>query len=343
VSDHAPPAVVAHAEPRAARERATTLRDLIAVARPDYWTKHVFILPGLLAAIVLSAQADASLLFNIALGFPCACLIASANYVINEWLDAEFDRTHPLKRARPAAAGRLSARAIYLEYAALAGVGLLLAALISVPFLVAAALLLASGIVYNVPPLRTKERVHLDIVTEALNNPIRLLLGWFMVSSTTVPPLSLVVLYWCGGAFLMATKRLAEYRYLHDTAGPEAPGRYRRSFRRYSQPLLLLACFLYAILASFALAVFLLKYRAELVLSVPLFAWLFANHLYVALDDASLAQSPEKFYRQRGLIPILAALIVAVTVLSIVDIPLVEQLIQSRFTAIDLSPWRTLP
>jgi decaprenyl-phosphate phosphoribosyltransferase len=335
MSDHLSDVVTRPAESATVGAR-TTFADLVSAARPGYWSRHVFILPGLLVALVLTNAPAEGLWIRVLLGFAGACLLASANYVLNEWLDAEFDREHPLKRLRPAASGRLSARAIYVEYAVLAIVGLATSVLVSGPFFVTSVLFLGSGILYNVRPLRTKERVHLDVLTEAINNPIRLLLGWFMVSSTTVPPLSLLLLYWCGGAFLMATKRLAEYRYLVDAAGAGAPGRYRKSFERYSQPLLLLACFLYAILASFFLAVFLIKYRAEFVLAVPLFAFLFAYYLYDALDDTAAAQAPERFYRRRGLMPIIAALIVVVVVLTFVDIPVLEQLIQSRFGAIRL-------
>ena len=35
---------------------------------------------------------------NIFLGILSICLLASSNYVINEWLDAEFDKFHPEKK-----------------------------------------------------------------------------------------------------------------------------------------------------------------------------------------------------------------------------------------------------
>ena len=265
-------------------------------------------------------------------GFAAASLLASANYVLNEWLDAAHDRHHPTKGERPAAMGRLTAGVVWSEYAALALVGLALAATLSPAFLVMAAVFLAGAVVYNVPPLRAKERTHWDVVVEAFNNPVRLLLGWFMVTPVTFPPLSLLLMYWCGGAFLMATKRLAEYRFLVAADGHELAVRYRSSFRRYSQETLLLSCFLYGILSSFFLAIFLIKYREELLLTVPLFAWIFLHYLRVAVRDSSLGESPESFYLQKGLVPLLVALAVAFTVLSLVDIPVVEWLTQRRFT-----------
>ena len=55
--------------------------------------------------------------------------------------------------------------------------------------------LLFMGLIYNVPPIRSKERPYLDVLSESINNPIRLLLGWFVVTERELPPASLVVIY----------------------------------------------------------------------------------------------------------------------------------------------------
>jgi 4-hydroxybenzoate polyprenyltransferase len=313
---------------------APLVADLVAIARPEQWSKHIFIVPGLLVGLALTGSSFS--LPVVAGGLLSACLLASANYVMNEWLDASFDSHHPIKGARPAAMGRLTPRLVYAEYVVLVLAGLALAAMLSSAFFATAVLFLIGAVVYNVRPLRAKERVHLDIIVEAANNPMRLLFGWFMAAPASLPPLSLLIMYWCSGAFLMATKRLAEYRYLVEWSGPELAARYRRSFHGYDQTSLILTCFLYAILASFSLAIFLIKYRAELVLAVPLFAWIFIHYLRVAMQERTLAESPEKFYRQRGLLPLLLILVAALTVLSMVDIPWVRDLAQKRFTAIEL-------
>ena len=44
------------------------------------------------------------------------------------------------------------------------------------------------GCVYNVPPMRTKDRPWLDVLSEAINNPLRLLIGWYMVPSGLIAP-----------------------------------------------------------------------------------------------------------------------------------------------------------
>ena len=180
--------------------------------------------------------------------FASAAAIASANYVINEWLDARYDIFHPTKSQRPGGGqGALGRRSWFTpSMSSSPSLASALGAQVSKLFLLTSVLFLVSGIIYNVAPIRTKERVYLDVLSEALNNPIRLTLGWSMIDPTTLPPSSLLLGYWMGGAFLMTIKRFAEYRTVVATSGMENLGLYRRSFRAYTENTLLIAGFLYA-------------------------------------------------------------------------------------------------
>ena len=143
-------------------------------------------------------------------------MIASANYVINEWLDARFDKYHPTKKKRPVVQNTMSGKIVAAEYAVLAAVGLGASLLVNIPFFVCELWLLVMGVLYNVKPFRTKDIAYLDVLSESINNAIRLLLGWFFVTADYLPPVTIVLGYWLGGAFLMAIKRYAEYRMIGD-------------------------------------------------------------------------------------------------------------------------------
>jgi 4-hydroxybenzoate polyprenyltransferase len=147
------------------------------------------------------------------------------------------------------------------------------------------------------------------------------MLGWAMVDPTTLPPSSLILAYWMGGAFLMTVKRFAEYRSIVATHGPEVLGDYRRSFRHYTADRLLILSFLFALLAAFFIAVFLIKYRIEYLLSFPLFAALFAVYLRLGLKRNSNAQTPERLLKERLLVGIVVVLVTSLVVLTVVDIP----------------------
>ena len=319
------------------------LADYVAIARPDNWVKNVFMLPGILFALLVYRPAlDAHLLLNVVLGLVSTCLVASANYVINEYLDAEFDKFHPLKKKRTSVVRVVNPTIVYLEWFGLAAVGLTLGYLISVQFLLVAAFLLLMGVFYNVRPFRTKERVYLDVLSESVNNPIRFALGWFIAAPAltlgtfsglgllkSLPASSILVAYWMGGAFLMATKRFAEYRLIGD---PSLAGLYRRSFKFYTEHSLLISMFFYALTSAFFLGIFLVKNRIELLLSFPFFALLFAWYLRIGLLDDSPVQGSEKLYTRKWFMLYVLLFSLLLIVLMFVDIPWLHLLLQETYS-----------
>jgi 4-hydroxybenzoate polyprenyltransferase len=181
--------------------------------------------------------------------------------------------------------------------------------------------LLVMGIVYNVKPMRTKEIPYIDVLSESLNNAIRLLIGWFTVTSAFLPPVSIVFGYWMGGAFLMATKRYSEYRMIGDKA---VAGSYRKSFQRYTEETLLLSAFFYALLSVFFCGVFKIKYRAELIFDIPLICGLFCMYFNISFKANSAAQKPEKLFKEKTLMLYLLILLAVTCILLMVDIPALD-------------------
>lgn len=80
------------------------LRQLLKAMRPRQWTKNVFIFAALVFDSKLFQIPD---LLRTLAGFGLFCLISSATYLLNDLMDVEADRLHPLKKDRPIASGRL--------------------------------------------------------------------------------------------------------------------------------------------------------------------------------------------------------------------------------------------
>ena len=310
---------------------AGKLSDYLAIARFDHITKQVFVIPGICLAYALRHPDLDDLFVRLFFGGIAVIATASANYVINEWLDREFDAYHPEKSKRPSVRSGLDPRLVYLEYFALAAISLVIATALGSLFLITTAVFLLSGLLYNVKPARLKDRVYIDVISESINNPIRLVLGWVMTDPTSLPPASLLLCYWMGGAFLMGTKRLSEYRDIAATAGLSALHLYRRSFRSYTEERLLIACFMYANLTSFFLAIFLIKYRAEYVLAFPFVALLFATYLWLSFRPNSVTQRPERLFRSRRLMVAVFTTIAAFVSMSFIDIPALKLLSVPHF------------
>ncbi len=302
--------------------------------RIDHWIKQFFIMPGIAIALLLTGeQLNVHFIYRIIIGFIATSFIASANYVINEWLDAEFDKYHPTKKNRSVVTEDVKGSVVWILWGGLAILGFCLGYQISIPFLLSEIFLWIMGIVYNVKPVRSKDVAILDVLSESVNNAIRLLLGWFIISGTTIPPSSIVLGYWMAGAFLMATKRYAEYRMIGD---PELAGRYRKSFSFYSEYSLLISAFFYAMASVFFIGVFLIKYRVELLLIMPFFMGLFCYYFWISFKTDSAVQKPEKLYREKGLMLYCFFIFVLFIVLLQIDIPQLEifttdKLIELRF------------
>ena len=300
------------------------IKHYIAIARPDHWFKNVFMLPGIVLAFEYDIDsAFLKLLPKITFAAISICLLASANYVINEWLDAEFDKYHPKKKDRPSVVQGLKAEWVYTEYLLIALTGLTIAYFISTNYFILSITFLVMGVLYNVRPFRTKDRIYLDVISESINNPLRLFLGWSIVSQM-IPPSSILMSYWMGGTFLMGTKRFAEYRFINDF---KRAGLYRRSFQFYDERKLLISIVFYALLSSFFLAVFLIKHRIELILSFPFFAILFSWYLNIGFRDNSPVQNPEKLYKETPFIIFLIFLSIIMLILVKIEIPFLQSLI----------------
>jgi 4-hydroxybenzoate polyprenyltransferase len=311
-----------------------TLVDYLVLARFDHSTKHVLIVPGIVLALVLRGVHTDSLALSMVAGLGAAVFIASGNYVINEWLDRHFDRFHPTKSQRLAVRKTLRRDYIIIEWLALWAAGFACAFVASPTMLAIAVVFALQGIVYNIRPLRTKDRPHLDVISESVNNPLRLMIGWAMVDPTTLPPSSILLSYWTGGAFLMAAKRLSEYREIVQLHGKALLASYRKSFVSYSEIRLTAACFGYALMSIFFLAVFLIKYRIEYLLVTPIVVALFAYYLALSMQRGSSAQHPEKLVRERGLMLLVALLGASFLALTFVDISALEGLASQRYISI---------
>lgn len=303
------------------------MKKYIRVMRIDHWIKQFFIVPGCICAFLLNdASFTGDICIRFIIGFLATCFIASANYVINEWLDAEFDKFHPTKKNRSVVTEDVKGSVIWILWAVLSICGFILGYLICIPFLAMEIWLWVMGLLYNVKPIRTKDVAILDVLSESVNNAIRLLMGWFIISFDTVPPSSLILGYWMAGAFLMAIKRYAEYIMIGD---PELAGRYRRSFKFYTEKSLLVTAFFYAMCSVFFIGIFLIKYRIELILFMPFLFGLYCYYFWISFKKDSAVQKPEKLYKEKGLMLYLLALIVIFVVLMVVDIPMLNVFIDS--------------
>ncbi len=107
------------------------LAALFVSLRPEQWVKNL-VLP--LPFLFGRALGEARGWIIAAAGLMVFCVVSSAIYLVNDVMDRERDRAHPIKRRRPLATGELGVAAALAAAAALLAAGLLVAFLLSRTF-----------------------------------------------------------------------------------------------------------------------------------------------------------------------------------------------------------------
>ena len=81
-----------------------TLKYVLMSMRPEQWIKNFFVFTALLfSKNLLNLPKD----IQAIIGFSLFCMITGCTYLINDLIDLEKDKLHPVKSRRPLASGRL--------------------------------------------------------------------------------------------------------------------------------------------------------------------------------------------------------------------------------------------
>jgi decaprenyl-phosphate phosphoribosyltransferase len=182
---------------------------LVREARPKQWVKNLlaFAAPGAAGVLFHADVAWRSLVL-----FAALCAAASGTYFLNDVVDVDADRRHPVKRDRPVAAGVVPLRLARWCGALLLVLGLALAAATGRwPALGVVAAYIALTLAY------TAWLKHIAVVDIASGFVLRAIAGaaavdvpmsdWFLICTS------------CGSLFIVTGKRYAELNHLGERAG----------------------------------------------------------------------------------------------------------------------------
>jgi len=269
----------------------------LKVFRIDHWIKNVFTLIGAFGAIFINDVNHSMLLyFDVVLAFLLSCFISSVNYVVNEILDSSFDALHPTKKHRPIPSGKVSLYKLVVSALMLLIITFTVSvALFDRPFNLSLLALFAAGMIYNIRPVRAKDIPFIDVISESINNPIRLFIGWYAVrTALPLPPLDVIVFFWALGAFLMTAKRIAELKLLdkHNST------LYRPTFKYYSVKNLSAAFISYAVVSILTFVCICFRHEHVLFYSVPFYLIFIVWFLKLTYEKESIVMDPEHIYKR---------------------------------------------
>jgi len=209
------------------------LKDYLKALRLGRWPRSASVIIGTGAywAIVMKfSPPDWIEIIKVLAAFLLTWAISTSNYIINEIADVPYDKFHPDKRERPVASGRVNPLILIFVFLILSTISLFTGYIyFNRIFFYSLLSLLAAGFLYNIRPIRFKDRPYIDSISESINNPIRFLIGWAAIS-LSFPNVFILLSWWSFGNFLMVGKRLSELIYL----GANRAGKYRRSMKIYT-------------------------------------------------------------------------------------------------------------
>jgi len=145
--------------------------------RPHQWVKNLFVAAPLVFARLVG---DAHAALRTAAAFAIFCLLSSTVYLVNDLVDLDRDRAHPVKRRRPLASGALSPAAAKGLAGVLGVVALAGAAALGLgpAFVGTAAAYLALNLLYS---LALKKVAFIDVACISAGFLLRVLGGAFAI------------------------------------------------------------------------------------------------------------------------------------------------------------------
>jgi decaprenyl-phosphate phosphoribosyltransferase len=273
--------------------------DFVQIFRPLRLYRNLIILLGVIFAVRVHGLDVVSNLQPVGIAFLCTCCIAFGNYGINEVLDAKTDAFHPVKKFRALPSGKVKPAYVIVGSVLFYVIGLALISTLNRPLLLLALFLLfASGLLYNIKPFRFKDLPYLDFSFEALNSPIRFLIGWYAVAPPlSVIPSSFFLMLWFIGIFLMCAKRFGELRFIKDKSDA---GNYRKSLKYYSEERLLAVMTVAFGACNYMIGALTFKYDPNLILMFPLLlAWGFI-FILISYEENSVVKDPERIFEKKA-------------------------------------------
>jgi len=266
--------------------------------RPRQWVKNVLVLAGPLAGGMLGV---ASAWTAIVLAFVTFCLASAGIYLVNDVIDREADRLHPVKRNRPIASGAVSVPVALSVGTALLILSPLLASLLGHGTL---------GIVLGVYSLLQlsyclwlKHQAVIDLAVVSSGFLLRAVAGGVAVGVPLSMWFMLVAAF--GSLFMVAGKRYSEIKLLG-----EGQSLTRKSLQAYSASYLRFVWGMAgsATIVFYSLWAFSLVRTNEFIPQVSIAPFVIALMRYAVDIDRGAAGEPESIVLGDRVLQVLGAL-----------------------------------
>ena len=144
-----------------------------------------------IASFAFNPEVMISSVLLVVLGFS---LLFASGYSLNNTYDYKSDKEN-LSKTNPMAHGEINFKESLAESIVLGVSGLMFLGLVSLDGLIGGVILLVLSIVYHIPPLRTKARPYLDIITITLLYSTPFFIGYIAINQIDLTGTSFALLF----------------------------------------------------------------------------------------------------------------------------------------------------
>ena len=178
-------------------------RNVLKTIRVWQWVKNlvVFTMPIGLGTL------DLSVLFKVLISFFGISLISSANYVVNDIIDIDIDKSHPIKQNRPIANGSITLKSAKILSLIILTMGFLILNYLNTETLLFGLAYFVGGILYT---WKVKFIPYIDVITISFLFLIRV---WIGSAAVNIEPSSFLTSFIFFSSLCLAlSKRISIYQ-----------------------------------------------------------------------------------------------------------------------------------
>lgn len=255
---------------------------IIELLRVRQWIKNIFVLAGVLTSLT---SFNTSLMLKSISAFFLFCGISSTVYIVNDIIDIEKDKLHPVKKFRALSSGAIKVQHAILITSVLGSCVLAASFILNVFFGIIVLAYLLINLAYS---LKLKEYVIIDLIIITTGFVLRTLSGMIITRGQISYLFLLTIVFLM--LFLGFNKRKKEIILLNDTSKShrKSLGEYSLNFINEANPMLA-AC---AVISHSFYVIYEL-HSGFMVITIPIVLYGVLRYQYI-LNEKSFGENPEQ-------------------------------------------------
>lgn len=265
------------------------LKALIRTMRPKQWYKNSLVFVGIVFSLNIL---NFSMWLQVVYAFLIFCALSGSEYIINDILDAEKDRRHPIKSKRPIASGELKIAHAVSFSSILIVIALSGAYLINLKFFGISVLFLLLTLTYS---FWLKHIILVDASMISINFAIRAIAGCLAINIPVSPWITICA--FLGALFLVFGKRRHEIILLGEDAKS-----HRNILKSYTTEMLeqLISITAGALIVSYSLHTFLTG-NLWMMITIPVVIYGIFRYLFLVHSE-NIGGEPEIIFKDKGMV-----------------------------------------